>query len=75
MPQEEVPLYESKGKQLVNRQSKPIEVKLPSGQIARSSIPGMYIIENEKEKKATKKKNKTSMFSWINTGSFIRFLS
>lgn len=60
VPQEEVPLYESKGKQIINRQSKPLEVKLPSGQVARSTIPGMYIIEDEKEKKAAKKKTKTS---------------
>ncbi|KAF7286120.1 hypothetical protein GWI33_007765 [Rhynchophorus ferrugineus] len=43
VPQEEVPLYESKGK------------------VAQRTIPGLYIIEDDKEKKGQKKKPKNKI--------------
>lgn len=54
VPQEEVPLYESKGKQFLNRQLKPAIV-LPPGTTAHHSIPGLFI-SDEKEKTKNKKK-------------------
>ena len=56
VPQEEVPLYESKGKQIVNRSSKPQPITLPSGEIAHQTIPGLCVIADKGKTK--KKKNK-----------------
>ncbi|KRT81900.1 hypothetical protein AMK59_5112 [Oryctes borbonicus] len=56
VPQEEVPLYESKGKQFLNRQLKPA-VALPPGTTAHHSIPGLFITE-EKDKTNKRKQIK-----------------
>ncbi|KAB0793874.1 hypothetical protein PPYR_13494 [Photinus pyralis] len=57
VPQEEVPLYESKGKQFVSQSSKPQRITLPSGEVAQQTIPGLYIIADKGKTKKKQTKN------------------
>lgn len=57
VPQEEVPLYESKGKQLQNRQLTTVN-QLPPGQVAHKTIPGLFIKENIDKVAPIKNKSK-----------------
>ncbi|KAF5293777.1 hypothetical protein FQA39_LY03262 [Lamprigera yunnana] len=57
VPQEEVPLYESKGKQFVSRSTQPQTVTLPSGQIGIQTIPGLFLVAEKPKSKKKKTKN------------------
>ncbi|XP_017774634.1 PREDICTED: partner of Y14 and mago [Nicrophorus vespilloides] len=58
VPQEEVPLYESKGKKLMNRHVAPAEPMKVAGFTAHKTIPGLFIEDKPAVKTPKPKKTK-----------------